>query len=736
MSLYTPMARANMAMLAPLRTRLKILLDRHDISDAQYTQIVTVLVTNDEILDVSMKDHDDHATRPTLSNELVLIFLEWINEELTGNRLVQDTADLIINLFTLYLPPGIEAVNTSSTPNGAASASYTSNGVVQFLANSNFAPSSGIYNGIWGYEIGVREYALQCNAAGLNILDVTDTNNIVKVQTIPMPGGNPWRDVATYSHYAYVAAQAGGNAWVIDLEQLSSSTPQGTDDNPITEDYIKDIGYLNLGHTVNVDKGLLFLNSAGGSAGCKILDLQSDPMSPSVLVDKTETYGGRDCHDSYVQTIGNSDILVSSDGYYKNWRIFDITNIRTSNPPISYLGVTPLLTTRVYAHQSVMSEDGNTLFVFEEFNDFDIGIYNIQNLASPTLIRKFQWSDDGTMNAIVHNGYVRGDQLIVAYYEAGLRVFDISNVNSGITEVGKLETYRDPDGDGVFNNQIQSKYNGAWNVYVGSTSGKVLISDTISGTFVVTINPNPLPPSAPTLSPTQAPTLSPTQVPSVSPTSPPTVSPTQAPTLSPTSPPDVFPTLTPTVSPTQAPTVSPTSPPEVSPTSTPTMPPTSTPAVSPTLAPIVTCTQLSNTRFLFKIKKSQGGVTKYMGKSCNWLTKQSLKKAENICKKKIRCNGQFGVVWNVCPQTCDSCLSCDQNPKALFYLRTKKKKNKDIIKRCKWLGKQSPKDIETICQTEQSPSCYGTAKEICPKTCSVVTSCGQFVENNDSKIFK
>jgi len=540
MSLYTPMAHANMAMLAPLRTRLKILLDRHDISDAQYTEIVTVLVTDDNILDVSMKDHDDHTTRPTLSNELVLIFLEWIDEELTGNRLVQDTADLIINLFSLYLPPGTEAASTSSTPNGPAPASYTGNGVVQFLAKKNFAPSSDIYNGIWGYETGDREYALQCNAVGLNILDVT-TNDIVKVQTIPMDGGNPWRDVATYSHYAYVAGQAGANAWVIDLAQLSSSGPQGEDSDPITQDRYKDIDYLNWGHTVNVDKGLLFLNSARGSDGCKILDLQSDPMNPSVLVDTTATYGGGDCHDSYVQTIGDSDILVSSDGYHKKWRIFDITNIRTSNPPISYLGVTPPLTTRVYAHQSVMSEDGNTLFVFDEFNDFDIGVYNITNLEIPELIRKFQWSDDDTMNAIVHNGYVRGDQLIVAYYEAGLRVFDISDVKD-IIEVGKLETYRDPDGDGVFNNQINNRYDGAWNVYVGSTSGKVLISDTKSGTFVVTLNPNPLPTSAPTLSPTQDPSPSPTSSPVKQPVSSPTSSPVRSPTPNPTSSPVKQPT--------------------------------------------------------------------------------------------------------------------------------------------------------------------------------------------------
>ena len=62
-----------------------------------------------------------------------------------------------------------------------------------------------MYSHIWGYSVDIREYTLQCSSAGLNILDVA-TDNIVKIQTIKMSGGEVWRDVATHSHYVYVVA--------------------------------------------------------------------------------------------------------------------------------------------------------------------------------------------------------------------------------------------------------------------------------------------------------------------------------------------------------------------------------------------------------------------------------------------------------------------------------------------------------------------------------------------------
>ena len=52
---------------------------------------------------------------------------------------------------------------------------------------------------------------------------------------------------------------------------------------------------------------------------------------------------------------------------------------------------------------------------------------------------------------------ILGNYLVVAYYGAGLRVFDISNT-SNIQEVGKYETFRDPNGDGIFDENSLDEY--------------------------------------------------------------------------------------------------------------------------------------------------------------------------------------------------------------------------------------------------------------------------------------
>ena len=57
---------------------------------------------------------------------------------------------------------------------------------------------------------------------------------------------------------AYVAAQSGGNLWVVKLSNLSGTYAHGPDSNPLSanDDYI-DRGKTNLGHTLSIGNGLL-----------------------------------------------------------------------------------------------------------------------------------------------------------------------------------------------------------------------------------------------------------------------------------------------------------------------------------------------------------------------------------------------------------------------------------------------------------------------------------------------
>ena len=81
-----------------------------------------------------------------------------------------------------------------------------------------------------------------------------------------------WRDVATNGHYAYVGAQSSsGNpaGYAIDLSNLSGDAGKtyAQDEDPIPAANITNFGAGGEGHTVNVARGMLFMNTASSRNG-------------------------------------------------------------------------------------------------------------------------------------------------------------------------------------------------------------------------------------------------------------------------------------------------------------------------------------------------------------------------------------------------------------------------------------------------------------------------------------
>jgi hypothetical protein len=181
----------------------------------------------------------------------------------------QARAGLISGDTHIYLNALLGLGEPDPIPPAPAPAVYSGNGNVTKLGQVDVQPPSPyygdntstgtLYNGIWGYAAGAREYALQSNSFGLHIIDVTDPSAPFRVQYIDMSGGvSPpkgriWRDADIHydavsgKTYAYVGAQSNGNLWVVDLSYLSGSTPQGVDSNPIPPAGIADRGRTNYG---------------------------------------------------------------------------------------------------------------------------------------------------------------------------------------------------------------------------------------------------------------------------------------------------------------------------------------------------------------------------------------------------------------------------------------------------------------------------------------------------------
>lgn len=350
-----------------------------------------------------------------------------------------------------------------------------------------------LYQGIWGYSNGTQEYALICHSDGLTIIDVTNPTSPFQAQFIAMPGGRIHRDVHVFNDinsgksYAYVGGQESSDVWVVDLSYLPGTIPSSG---------YKSLGYLNYAHTLfmlptrslgDPADGVLFMNSAGTTLGCKLLDVLADPWTPPLL---PWSWTGGDCHDSFARNA----TFYTADGYMRKWSINDLSAAHTStyDSARDFLGQTAPVT-GIYAHSCWLTDDSQYMYSFEEFNLKDIIVYNVSNPTTPAFVKYVQWSGDASANSIIHNGQVLGNRLHTAYYEAGYRIFDTTDPANPV-ESGNYETWRDPDGDGTFNASITGNYNGAWNVYVFAPSGNIYVSDMKSGLFIFDVilgTPNP-----------------------------------------------------------------------------------------------------------------------------------------------------------------------------------------------------------------------------------------------------
>ena len=180
---------ANMREMKPLKELIDYLLNAEDLTDDQYKMITSKTsekMLNREAVD-SFKMNDRDSDRDELSKEDVMELSQWLDDEVTSKHMSVDTANYVRAI--LDLPPSQYATADETAWSGPVDKEYEGNGLANKLAWRDYDPlaaGSNLYNGIWGYATGSREYALHTSYKGLNIFDVTDAedDNIFKVQTI------------------------------------------------------------------------------------------------------------------------------------------------------------------------------------------------------------------------------------------------------------------------------------------------------------------------------------------------------------------------------------------------------------------------------------------------------------------------------------------------------------------------------------------------------------------------
>lgn len=330
----------------------------------------------------------------------------------------------------------------------ASQTTYAQNLNTTFRSKITF-PGQTLAN-VWGYTArSGHEYALAGASLGLVIVDITDPDHPQQIVQIPGPN-NLWKEIKTYSHYAYVTSEGGSGIHVVDLANLPSPNLDNyfyQGDGPIA-------GQLTQIHALQIDVQKGFLYAWGGNlfgGGAKVFDLKPDPYHPH-YVGKFDQLGY--VHDGYV---GN-DTMFAGLIYAGEFAMVDMHD--KSAPQILATQNTP----GAFTHNTWLTDDHKTLLTTDEVSNSFLSAFDVSDPDNIRLLDKIQ-SNPGSQS-IVHNTYALKHWAVTSWYKDGFTIVDISRPDN-LVQVGNYDTY---PGTG-------SGFEGCWGVYPYFPSGNIIASN-------------------------------------------------------------------------------------------------------------------------------------------------------------------------------------------------------------------------------------------------------------------
>lgn len=307
---------------------------------------------------------------------------------------------------------------------------------------------------LWGYVApDSTEYAIIGTELGVSIVSLADPTNPTEVQFLPGIQ-TIWREVKTFSTYAYISNEGGDGLRIIDLSGLPSAAPY--------KDTV--IQGVNTIHSVSETDGYLYLNGTNmGNKGFDVLDLNTDPWHPTWL----GRYDVRYVHDCYVR--GNT--MYAGQIYDGLFTLIDVTNkancvdINTHSYPNSF------------THNTWLNDASDVCFTTDEKDEAYVYAWDISDPMNIQYKDKIRGSQSAGLS-IPHNIHVLNDYGVTSYYKDGVVIFDVSHPNN-MVEVGYYDTSPATSGGG---------FAGCWGVYPYLPSGNIIASDIENGLYVIGAN--------------------------------------------------------------------------------------------------------------------------------------------------------------------------------------------------------------------------------------------------------
>ena len=342
------------------------------------------------------------------------------------------------------------------------------------------------------------------NCRGAFIYDISNPDAPVLANWYNPGANQQFLEAIVVGNRGYFGSGNGGGVHVVDLT------------NPYAPQLIGVVNSANGGGHNSIHEMVVFsqncstylvenFNSSSGNKILKVINVTNPATAVFVRdINPTEVQWVHAMH------IRGNRMFTSGWGNSTNrgrTEIYDISNIATQAPAlIGFIQDPTSVTAGNSMHSSWSSEDGNYLYSCRETSNGngDVRVYNITDATQPLLVNSLTMQGL-QLNAVTpHNPVVVGNYLYVAWYQAGLQVFDISTPSNPV-RVGQYDTYQpafapSPEetkalldsepwdlicASDNLQNLLPTTFDGNWAVYPFLGQNKILAGDLKAGLLVL-----------------------------------------------------------------------------------------------------------------------------------------------------------------------------------------------------------------------------------------------------------
>ncbi len=314
---------------------------------------------------------------------------------------------------------------------------------------------------------------------GAFIYDVSDPDNPVLAAHYNPGANQQFLEAIVVGNRGYFGSGNGGGVHIVDLSNPRNPQLLGI------VDATRGNGFNSV-HEIVVWGNFLIenFNSLTTTKVLKIINI-SDPANPVFVRDLNPT----EPQWIHAMHVRGTRLFTSGWGNSQNrgrTEIYDIANITTQPPTLlGFIEDSTSITAGNNMHSSWSSEDGNFLYSCRETSNGsgDVRVYNITNPAEPLLVRRIGMAELG-LNAITpHNPVVMGNKLYVAWYQAGVQVFDIS-IPANPKHIGQYDTYL-PEFELTDKEKETLAQAEPWDLVCGSENLQSSLPNTFDGNWAV-----------------------------------------------------------------------------------------------------------------------------------------------------------------------------------------------------------------------------------------------------------